>query len=159
MAHGARVVSVAARGYGTCADGRHRRGARPYVIMGDADDSYDFLEVRSSSRAAGRHGLVQGCRLPSGGGTVMPGAMPSCTGGSGIRCFPFLARGVSRRSSRCVCGMRGFTKRPTTASGPALHGDGVRHRDDHQVTACIHQTLLKFPSPYGLMAENHIHRT
>ena len=48
-----------------------------YVLIGDADDSYDFLEVSSFVEKL-REGneLVQGCRLPAGGGTILPGAMP-----------------------------------------------------------------------------------
>ena len=42
--------------------------------MGDADDSYDFLEVpRFVAELRKGCDLVQGCRLPKGGGTVLPG--------------------------------------------------------------------------------------
>ena len=48
-----------------------------FVIMGDADDSYDFLELpKFVDKLREGYDLVQGCRLPSGGGTVLPGAMP-----------------------------------------------------------------------------------
>ena len=40
-----------------------------YVIMGDADDSYDFLEIpKFVAKLRKGYDLVQGCRLPSGGG-------------------------------------------------------------------------------------------
>ena len=40
-----------------------------FVIMGDADDSYDFLEIpKFVDQLRAGHELVQGCRLPSGGG-------------------------------------------------------------------------------------------
>ena len=45
--------------------------------MGDADDSYNFLEIpKFIEKLRKGHELVQGCRLPNGGGTVLPGAMP-----------------------------------------------------------------------------------
>jgi len=34
------------------------------VLMGDADDSYDFLEIRASSKTAPRLRPRPGCRLP-----------------------------------------------------------------------------------------------
>jgi glycosyltransferase involved in cell wall biosynthesis len=42
---GARVVSVPAKGYGNALMGGIREARGGYVIMGDADDSYDFLDV------------------------------------------------------------------------------------------------------------------
>ena len=49
----------------------------PFIIMGDADDSYDFLAIPAFVEKL-REGfaLVQGCRLPAGGGAIVPGAMP-----------------------------------------------------------------------------------
>jgi len=41
-AHGARVVSVTSRGYGNALRGGIAAARGTYVIMGDADDSYDF---------------------------------------------------------------------------------------------------------------------
>src|ERR1041385_3561969 len=42
---GARVIAVAARGYGNALMGGIAAARGRYVIMGDADDSYDFLEL------------------------------------------------------------------------------------------------------------------
>ena len=45
--------------------------------MGDADDSYDFSEAdRFVKKFQEGFELVMGCRLPVGGGTILPGAMP-----------------------------------------------------------------------------------
>src|SRR5436190_12857391 len=76
-AMGARVVQVTSRGYGSALMGGIAASQGKYVIIGDADNSYDFLEIARFVEAL-RNGydLVQGCRLPSGGGTVKPGAMP-----------------------------------------------------------------------------------
>src|SRR5437588_9527300 len=42
---GARVVPVAQKGYGSALMGGISAARGKYVIMGDADDSYDFLEA------------------------------------------------------------------------------------------------------------------
>lgn len=48
-----------------------------FIIMGDADGSYDFSEIPTFvEKLRQGYDLVQGCRLPTGGGTIMPGAMP-----------------------------------------------------------------------------------
>ena len=44
-AEGARVVAVADKGYGAALMGGIACRARRFVIMGDADDSYDFGEL------------------------------------------------------------------------------------------------------------------
>src|SRR5215204_3325778 len=74
---GARVIHVEEKGYGNALMGGINAARGAYVIMGDADDSYDFLDIAKFVHKL-REGfdLVQGCRLPSGGGTVLPGAMP-----------------------------------------------------------------------------------
>jgi glycosyltransferase involved in cell wall biosynthesis len=109
-AHGARVVPIAARGYGSALMGGIDAARGRYVIMGDADDSYDFLETPKFVHALRRgHALVQGCRLPSGGGTVLPGAMPPLHRWFGNPALSFLARWWFRTPVHDVyCGMRGF---------------------------------------------------
>ena len=49
-----------------------------WILMGDADDSrYDFGEAdRFVKKFQEGYELVMGCRLPAGGGTIKPGAMP-----------------------------------------------------------------------------------
>jgi len=45
---GARVVHVEAKGYGNCPHGGIVAARGQYVIMGDADDSYDFTRLDPS---------------------------------------------------------------------------------------------------------------
>jgi hypothetical protein len=80
--------------------------------MGDADDSYDFLEVpKFVEKLQAGADLVQGCRLPSGGGTVKPGAMPFLHRWWGNPMFSFLVRLWFRAPIHDVyCGLRGFRK-------------------------------------------------
>lgn len=75
--HGARVVHVKEKGYGSALRGGVAAARGRWVIMGDADDSYDFSHISGfvEKLRAGDE-LVMGCRLPVGGGTIMPGAMP-----------------------------------------------------------------------------------
>ena len=71
---GARVVPVSQKGYGNALMGGIAAARGRYVIMGDADDSYDFREIpRFVAKLREGYELVQGCRLPSGGGTVDAG--------------------------------------------------------------------------------------
>ena len=110
---GARVVNVQAKGYGSALMGGIAAARGRYVIMGDADDSYDFLEIPKFVQELRRgFEVVQGCRLPSGGGTVLPGAMPFLHRWWGNPMFSIMARRMFRAPIHDIyCGMRGFTKR------------------------------------------------
>lgn len=118
---GARVVPVPAKGYGSALMGGIAAARGRFVIMGDADDSYDFLDVpKFVARLREGFDLVQGCRLPAGGGTVAPGAMPWSHRWIGNPAFSFMSRwwfGVPIHD--IYCGMRGFTK---------THYEGLRQR-------------------------------
>ena len=83
-----------------------------FIIMGDADDSYDFREIpRIVDKLNEGYELVQGCRLPSGGGTVMPGAMPFLHRWWGNPMFSSMARSWFHAPVHDIyCGLRGFTK-------------------------------------------------
>lgn len=109
---GARVVNVAAKGYGNALMGGIDSAQGKYIIMGDADDSYDFLEIpKYVEKLRQGYDLVQGCRLPSGGGRVMPGAMPFLHRWWGNPMFSLMARWWFYAPIHDVyCGLRGFTK-------------------------------------------------
>jgi len=109
---GARVVPVSARGYGNALMGGIAAARGRYVIMGDADDSYDFLEApKFVEKLREGFDLVQGCRLPWGGGTVLPGAMPFLHRWLGNPMFSIMTRYWFHAPIHDVyCGLRGFTK-------------------------------------------------
>jgi glycosyltransferase involved in cell wall biosynthesis len=109
---GARVEPVADKGYGNALRGGIAASHGKYVLMGDADDSYDFLELpKFLEQLRAGHPLVQGCRLPSGGGRVMPGAMPPSHRWLGNPMFSWLVRRMFRAPIHDVyCGMRGFSR-------------------------------------------------
>ena len=108
----ARAVNVEEHGYGNALMGGIAVARGKFIIMGDADDSYDFLEIPSFvTKLREGFDLVQGCRLPSGGGTILPGAMPFLHRWFGNPMFSMMSRRWFRSPIHDVyCGMRGFTK-------------------------------------------------
>lgn len=109
---GARVVVVAARGYGNALRGGIAAARGRFVVMGDADASYDFAALGAfiEKLRAGAD-LVQGCRLPVGGGIIAPEAMPSSHRWVGNPLFSALARMMFRVSVNDIyCGLRGFRR-------------------------------------------------
>jgi hypothetical protein len=80
--------------------------------MADCDDSYNLLETpKFVAKLREGYDLVQGCRLPWGGGTVMPGAMPFLHRWWGNPMFSLLARWwFGAPIDDIYCGFRGFSK-------------------------------------------------
>lgn len=109
---GARVVVVDERGYGAALMAGITAARGEYVMMGDADDSYDWAEVpRFLEKLKQGFEMVQGCRLESGGGTVKPGAMPFLHRWWGNPMFTGIARWWFRAPINDVyCGMRAFRR-------------------------------------------------
>jgi glycosyltransferase involved in cell wall biosynthesis len=111
-AAGARVVPVASRGYGSALMGGIADSRGRFIIMGDADASYDFGAIPDLvAKLREGNALVMGCRLPSGGGRVMPGAMPFLHRWWGNPMFSWMVRLWFRAPIHDVhCGLRGFTR-------------------------------------------------
>jgi glycosyltransferase involved in cell wall biosynthesis len=109
---GARVVAVAARGYGSALMEGIAAARGKFILMADADESYDYLEApKFLAQLRAGYALVQGCRLPRGGGTVAAGAMPLLHRWWGNPMFSFLARQMFGSPIHDIyCGMRGFSK-------------------------------------------------
>ena len=109
---GARVVAVKEKGYGNALRGGIAAARGEWILMGDADDSYDFAEAdRFVEKFKNGDELIMGCRLPSGGGTILPGAMPWKNRWIGN---PVLTT-IGRVFFKCPAhdfhsGLRGFTK-------------------------------------------------
>jgi glycosyltransferase involved in cell wall biosynthesis len=109
LREGARLVGVTARGYGNALIGGITAARGKYVIMGDADDSYDFLDVPSFVvKLREGYDLVMGNRFKGG---IKPAAMPLLHRYLGN---PVLsAMGRLFFASPCGdfhCGLRGFSK-------------------------------------------------
>lgn len=72
--HGARVVHVERRGYGSALQAGIAAARGEFIVMGDADDSYDFTQLAPFlDRLRAGDDLVLGNRFRGG---IRPGAMP-----------------------------------------------------------------------------------
>lgn len=106
---GARVVNVKERGYGSALIGGIHAAYGKYIIMGDADDSYDFLAIAPFvEKLRSGHDLVMGNRFKGG---IADGAMPFLHRYLGNPVLSWLGRlffGISVRDFHC--GLRGFNR-------------------------------------------------
>jgi glycosyltransferase involved in cell wall biosynthesis len=108
-AAGARVVAIEERGYGAALIGGIRAARGRFVIMGDADDSYDFSALQAFV-AKLREGadLVMGNRFRGG---IADGAMPFLHRYLGNPVLSFVGRLFFRTSiGDFHCGLRGFSR-------------------------------------------------
>lgn len=106
---GARVISIAQRGYGSALLGGITAARGRYVIMADADDSYDFARLDSfvESLRAGNT-MVIGHRFRGG---IRPGAMPALHRYLGNPVLSFVGRLLfSSRIGDFHCGLRGVDR-------------------------------------------------
>lgn len=107
--NGAKVVTVDRKGYGSALIGGIEASNGKFVIMGDADDSYDFSNLHSFvEKLREGYDLVMGNRFKGG---IEKGAMPFKHKYLGN---PVLS-GVGKLFFRCPagdfhCGLRGFKK-------------------------------------------------
>src|ERR1700704_478559 len=107
--HGAQVIRVAERGYGAALRAGIAGARGPFIIMGDADDSYDFSDVpRFVEKLREGHDIVMGNRFR---GEIKPGAMPPLHkyfGNPGLTALlnTLFHAGIGDG----YCGMRGFTR-------------------------------------------------
>ncbi len=108
---GVRLVHVKERGYGSALRGGIEAARGKWIIMGDADNSYDFSHIEGFvERFRQGYDLVMGCRLPSGGGIILPGAMPWKNRWIGNPCLSFIGHLFFKCAARDFhCGLRGFT--------------------------------------------------
>ena len=106
---GARVVRVPQRGYGAALKAGIRAARGAFIVMGDADDSYDFGEVpRFVEEWRKGNEVVMGNRFE---GEIKPGAMPwhhKYIGNPGLSTLLNVLFRSGIGDSHC--GMRGFTR-------------------------------------------------
>src|SRR5580692_7010875 len=110
--NGARVAAISEKGYGSALIGGTRAASGKWILMGDADDSYDFSEAdRFVKKFQEGFDVVMGCRLPSGGGTITPGAMPWKNRWIGNPILSFIGRFFFKCPAHDFhCGLRGYTR-------------------------------------------------
>jgi glycosyltransferase involved in cell wall biosynthesis len=107
--HGARVIHVPRKGYGNALQGGIAAAQGRFIIMGDADDSYDFSRLEAFiDKLREGYDLVMGNRFRGG---IMPGAMPPLHRYFGNPLLSFLLKVFFRSPiGDCQCGLRGFRK-------------------------------------------------
>ncbi|MBB1472650.1 glycosyltransferase family 2 protein [Luteimonas sp. MC1782] len=134
LREGARVVDVAERGYGAALMAGMQAASGRYVVMGDADDSYDFSRLMPFvDGLRGGSDLVIGNRFRGG---IAPGAMPFLHRYLGNPVLSFLGRlffGVGVRDFHC--GLRGFDRERFLALG--LAGRGMEFASEMVVKASL----------------------
>ena len=133
-AAGARVVPIGEKGYGNALMGGIEAAQGKYIIMGDADDSYDFTnlmpfvdELRKGAD------LVMGNRFAGG---IAPGAMPPLHRYLGNPVLSFVGRLFFRSNiGDFHCGLRGFSRDSVMALG--LQATGMEFASEMVVKAAL----------------------
>lgn len=132
---GARIVHIPTKGYGAALQGGIAAAQGTYVIMGDADDSYDFsrLELMLQALRAGNE-LVMGNRFKGG---ISPGAMPFLHKYLGNPVLSAIGRLFYRNDiGDFHCGLRGF--RRDAILELALNSDGMEFASEMVVKSSMH---------------------
>ena len=136
---GARVVSVAEKGYGSALLAGIRAARSYYVIMGDSDDSYDFSRLDGFvEKLRAGYDLVMGNRFQGG---IAPGAMPALHRYFGNPVLSTVGRVFFH--SPCGdfhCGLRGFQRDAILALD--LQAPGMEFASEMVVKATIRQLRI-----------------
>lgn len=135
-ANGARVVDVKEKGYGAALLGGIAGARGRYVIMGDADDSYDFENLRPFvEKLRQGYELVMGNRFKGG---IKPGAMPPLHKYLGNPVLTAIGRVLFSSPIRDFhCGLRGFNRAAIDALD--LHTTGMEFASEMVVKATLNK--------------------
>jgi glycosyltransferase involved in cell wall biosynthesis len=144
---GARVVPVSDKGYGNALMGGILAAHGEYVIMGDADDTYDFSNLMPFVTEL-RNGadLVMGNRFKGG---IEPGAMPPLHRYLGTPVLSFIGRLFFHSNiGDFNCGLRGFRRDSAIKLG--LQSTGMEFASEMIVKAALaHQKIAEVPTTLG----------
>jgi glycosyltransferase involved in cell wall biosynthesis len=136
---GARVVDVERRGYGAALIGGMQAANGAYLVMGDADGSYDFTEAVAMVRA-----LVEGADLCMGSrfrGGIEPGAMPWKNRYIGNPVLTFILNFFfGARVGDAHCGLRALTK--GCFERLALGGSGMEFASEMIIKAALKRQII-----------------
>jgi glycosyltransferase involved in cell wall biosynthesis len=144
LEHGARVVPVPLRGYGAALNAGIQAAHGKYVLMGDADDSYEFAHIpRFLKELRGGADLVMGNRFQGG---IGPKAMPPLHRYLGNPVLSFLGRALfSAPIGDFHCGMRAFSKDAYARLG--LRTTGMEFASEMVVKASLlGQKIVEVPT-------------
>jgi glycosyltransferase involved in cell wall biosynthesis len=137
---GARVVPVVEKGYGSALMGGIAAAHGKYVIMGDADDSYDFTNLMPFiEKLREGYDLVMGNRFRGG---IKPGAMKPLHKYLGNPVLTGMARFLfwNPPCGDFHCGLRGFSK--AAAARMDLRTTGMEFASEMVVKATLHNLLI-----------------
>lgn len=131
---GARVVHVPVRGYGAALQAGIAGARGRFVIMGDADDSYDFSKLDAFvASLRGGYDLVMGNRFRGG---IAPGAMPFLHRYLGNPVLTTIGRVFFGSPARDFhCGLRGFRREAILALD--LRTTGMEYASEMVVKASL----------------------
>ena len=134
---GARVLQIEEKGYGNALRGGIEAAQGKWIIMGDADDSYDFGNIAPFvEKLQDGFDLVMGCRLPKGGGQIMAGAMPWKHRWIGNPALSGIGRLFFESSvTDFHCGMRAFTREAYQRMG--LRTTGMEFASEMVIKATV----------------------
>ena len=109
---GVKIINVAKKGYGNAIIKGIESSSGKYIIMGDADDSYDFNKINEFyEKLLKGYDIVQGCRFPIGGGKIEKSAMPLTHKYIGNPLFSIISKiFFSLPFNDVYCGYRGFKR-------------------------------------------------
>jgi glycosyltransferase involved in cell wall biosynthesis len=133
-AKGARLVQVRDRGYGSALRNGILAARGRYVIMGDADDSYDLSDLGLFvARLRDGYDVVMGNRFRGG---IAPGAMPFLHRYLGNPVLSFLGRlFFGAKIGDFHCGLRGFNRERIKALN--LHTTGMEFASEMLISAAV----------------------
>ena len=139
LARGARVIAVTERGYGAALRAGIAAARGRYVIMGDADDSYDFSRLELFlARLRDGSDLVIGNRFAGG---IAPGAMPFLHRYLGNPVLSLIGRMFFRSGIRDFhCGLRGV--RRDAILGLDLRTSGMEFASEMVVRAALNRLAI-----------------
>jgi glycosyltransferase involved in cell wall biosynthesis len=139
LAAGARVVPAAERGYGAALQTGIAAARGTYVIMGDADDSYDFSRL---DQFVAR--LREGCDLVMGNrfrGGIAPSAMPFLHRYVGNPALSLVGRRFFHANiGDFHCGLRGFRRDRILALG--LNTTGMEFASEMVARAALNRLAI-----------------
>jgi len=154
---GARVVNVERKGYGAALQGGIKNAKGKFIIMGDADDSYDFVNLQKFvDKLRDGYDLVMGNRFKGG---VKKGAMPFLHKYLGNPVLSFIGRLFFKIPvGDFHCGLRGFNKEKITSL--KLHTTGMEFASEMVVSSALNKfKIAEVPttlSPDGRTSAPHL---
>lgn len=151
--NGARVVEVEEKGYGAALIGGCNGALGKYVIMGDADDSYDFLHLMPFvEKLREGYDLVMGNRFKGG---IEPGAMPPLHRYLGNPVLSFIARlFFPCKIGDYHCGLRGYRREAILNLG--LVTTGMEYASEMVVKATLnHLKIAEVPTTLKKDGRSH----